>query len=179
MTIPEGFRLASGWEHGLSPNGMPWGCTADLGRGEECKADAPYIRKADMDGACADHAVQMGALVAVAPVVSAPVPGALSLGDKMSVEASLRHPESEEEGTPACDTCQNRQCFLDQIKLLGDELDGTRAALVAAEQRADRAEDKLRRIREVIGWTYSGDGNAHFFVIRQVEAVYDILREGK
>ncbi len=68
--IPAGFRLGDGWR-AVSPH---WGCSDELcGGTAKYKTDSQAARALKKTTACAAHAVEMGALVAVAPVVEAPM----------------------------------------------------------------------------------------------------------
>ncbi len=138
--IPEGFRLGDGWECSCSPAGEPWECNAYLGHGEECKADAPYVHTLGRDGACDAHAVAMGALVAIAPVVEAPPLSGSAFSDPLEKELAELTMRYVKAGYGAASPT------MAMASMLKDHV----AALATAEQRADRAEDKLRRIGEVV-----------------------------
>ncbi len=133
--IPAGFRLASGWlATGL---GTCWGWGHP---NPDARVIGPFISD-DGECLCADHAIKRGALVAVAPVVEAPLVS----------ESDLRWAATVDELQAQCDGLRAALAAAEQRAANLEERWGEAASRAElAEQRADRADDKLRRIGGVL-----------------------------
>ena len=177
MTIPEGFRLGDGWREGryAYPDGL-------VSRCDDCGAVADFnLFDEDgqvTDGVCAGAAIEIGALVPVAPVEAptldphrydGPVHDE-PIGFTRRAWAALLDYANNLEMDPRRFVFESAMSAVDGVSCSIHELTNLRADLAAAEQRAAAAEDKLRRTGDIVG-----SGIAPRIA---VAAIVGILREG-